>query len=91
MSRVAEITAEELEIIEKEFHPGSSIIKSVKEFASPEELYQDLVIIVLVRMMVMIKRKVEKVQRKNKCKERSISSEIFFFYFFPLPLNTEFS
>ena len=40
---MAEITAEELEIIEKEFHPGSSIIKSVKEFASPEELYQDLI------------------------------------------------
>ena len=43
MSHVAEITAEELQIIEKEFHPGSSIIKSVKEFASPEELYQDLI------------------------------------------------
>ena len=40
---MAEISVEELEIIEKEFHPGSSIIKSIKEFASPDELYQDLI------------------------------------------------
>ena len=38
-----EITAEEMAIIEKEFHPGSSIIKSAKEFVAPEELYQDLI------------------------------------------------
>jgi (p)ppGpp synthase/HD superfamily hydrolase len=43
VSHVAEITMEELEIIEKEFHPGSSIIKSAKEFATPDELYQDLI------------------------------------------------
>ena len=40
---MADFSMEELEKIEKEFRVGSNTIKTVKEFASPEELYQELV------------------------------------------------
>ncbi|MBE5889858.1 MAG: bifunctional (p)ppGpp synthetase/guanosine-3',5'-bis(diphosphate) 3'-pyrophosphohydrolase [Lachnospiraceae bacterium] len=40
---MADITAEELEEIEREFHSGPGNMKQSKEFADPEELYQDLV------------------------------------------------
>lgn len=43
MIPVADYTLEELEQLEKEFRVGSNNIKNIKEFASPEELYQELI------------------------------------------------
>ncbi len=40
---MADISIEELEKIEKEFRNGSIAVSATKEFAEPEELYQDLV------------------------------------------------
>jgi len=40
---VADFSMEDLEKLEKEFRVGSNNIKSVKEFTSPEELYQELI------------------------------------------------
>ena len=40
---MADITTEELEKIEKEYHSGSESIRSIKEFVSPEELYDELI------------------------------------------------
>ena len=39
---MADITSEELERIEKEFHSGTGI-KKIKEFTSPEELHEELI------------------------------------------------
>ncbi len=40
---MADISTEELERIEQEFHAGSESIKTIKEFAKPEDLYQELI------------------------------------------------
>lgn len=40
---MADISTEELERIEREFHSGSESIKPTKEFAKPEDLYADLI------------------------------------------------
>ena len=40
---VADYTIEELERLEKEFRVGSNNIKNIKEFTSPDELYQELI------------------------------------------------
>ena len=40
---VAEYSMEELEKLEKEFRVGSNNLKSLKEFTSPDELYQELI------------------------------------------------
>ena len=40
---MADFTTEELERLEKEFHSGPGNIKSIKEFTSAEDLYQELV------------------------------------------------
>ena len=40
---MADFSMEELEKLEKEFRVGSNTIKAVKEFTSPEELYQELI------------------------------------------------
>lgn len=40
---MADISTEELERIEKEFHSASESIKSIKEFVTPEDLYVDLI------------------------------------------------
>lgn len=40
---MADITLDQLEAIELEFHSGPGTVKQTKEFATPEELYQDLV------------------------------------------------
>ena len=40
---MADITPEELEQIEREFHSGPGTMNETKEFADPDELYQDLV------------------------------------------------
>jgi len=41
---VADLTIEELEKLEKEFRVGSNNIKSIKEFTSPEDLYDELIV-----------------------------------------------
>ena len=40
---MADISTEELERLEQEFHSGPGNIKSIKEFSSPEDLYEDLI------------------------------------------------
>ena len=40
---MADITTEELERIEKEFHSEPGRIKTIKEFVSPEDLYKELI------------------------------------------------
>jgi len=40
---MADISVEELEQIEREFHSGPGTVSQTKEFVTPEELYQDLV------------------------------------------------
>lgn len=40
---MADISTEELERIEQEFHSCSESIKTIKEFAKPEDLYQELI------------------------------------------------
>ncbi len=40
---MADISVEELEKIEREFHSGSNRIRAMKEFSTPEDLYQDLI------------------------------------------------
>jgi GTP pyrophosphokinase len=40
---MADISTEELERIEREFHSGSGSIKSIKEFVTPEDLYEELI------------------------------------------------
>ena len=40
---MADISTEELERIEQEFHSGPGNIKTTKEFAKPEDLYKDLI------------------------------------------------
>ena len=40
---MADYTIEELERLEKEFRVGSNNIKNIKEFTSPDELYQELI------------------------------------------------
>lgn len=40
---MADISTEELERIEQEFHSGPGTIKTTKEFAKPEDLYKDLI------------------------------------------------
>ena len=40
---MADYTMEELERLEKEFRVGSNNIKNIKEFTSPDELYQELI------------------------------------------------
>ena len=40
---MADISTEELERIEQEFHSGPGTIKTTKEFAKPEDLYNDLI------------------------------------------------
>ena len=40
---MADISTEELERIEQEFHSGPGNIKTTKEFAKPEDLYNDLI------------------------------------------------
>ncbi|SFG40050.1 GTP pyrophosphokinase [Lachnospiraceae bacterium C7] len=40
---MADISTEELEKIEKEFHSNVDSIKTIKEFVSPEDLYEDLI------------------------------------------------
>lgn len=40
---MADISTEELERLEKEYHSGPGNIKSIKEFTSAEELYEDLI------------------------------------------------
>ena len=40
---MADYSVEELERLEKEYQSGSSSIKALKEFASPEDLYQELI------------------------------------------------
>ena len=40
---MADISTEELERIEQEFHSGPGTIKTTKEFANTEDLYQDLI------------------------------------------------
>ena len=43
MNPVAEYTIEELERLEKEFRVGSNNIKNIKEFTSPDDLYEELI------------------------------------------------
>ena len=43
MKLVADITTEELEKLEREFRSGTSSVKSIKEFVSPQDLYQELI------------------------------------------------
>ena len=43
MIPVAEYTIEELERLEKEFRVGSNNIKNIKEFTSPDDLYEELI------------------------------------------------
>ena len=43
MNPVADYTLEELERLEKEFRVGSNQIKNIKEFTSPDDLYQELI------------------------------------------------
>lgn len=43
MSEMADVSIEELEKLEKEFHLDTNRMKSFKEFMSPEELYQELI------------------------------------------------
>lgn len=40
---MADISTEELERLEQEFHSGPGNIKSIREFASPKELYEELI------------------------------------------------
>ena len=40
---MADITTEELERLEWEFHSSAESIKSIKEFVSPEDLYEELI------------------------------------------------
>lgn len=40
---MADISTEELERLEQEFHSGPGSIKSIKEFSSPEDLYEELI------------------------------------------------
>lgn len=40
---MADISTEELERIEQEFHSGSGSIKPIKEFVQPEDLYRELI------------------------------------------------
>ena len=40
---MADYTIEELERLEKEFRVGSNNIKNIKEFTSPDDLYQELI------------------------------------------------
>lgn len=40
---MADITTEELERLEREFHSSTESIKSIKEFVSPEDLYEELI------------------------------------------------
>jgi GTP pyrophosphokinase len=40
---MADISTEELERIEREYHSGSGSIKSIKEFVTPEDLYDELI------------------------------------------------
>lgn len=40
---MADITSEELEKLEREFHSSTGGIKSIKEFVSPEDLYSELI------------------------------------------------
>ena len=40
---MADFTLEELERLEKEFRVGSNQIKNIKEFTSPDDLYQELI------------------------------------------------
>jgi GTP pyrophosphokinase len=40
---MADISTEELERIEREYHSGSGSIKSIKEFRKPEDLYDELI------------------------------------------------
>ncbi|MBO5259482.1 MAG: bifunctional (p)ppGpp synthetase/guanosine-3',5'-bis(diphosphate) 3'-pyrophosphohydrolase [Agathobacter sp.] len=40
---MADITTEELERLEREFHSSAESIKSIKEFVSPEDLYEELI------------------------------------------------
>ena len=43
MTPVADFSREELERLEKEFRVGSNNIKNIKEFTSPDDLYQELI------------------------------------------------
>ena len=40
---MADISKEELEKIEKEFHSHADSIKAIKEFVSPDDLYEELI------------------------------------------------
>ena len=40
---MADISVEELEKLEREYHSASNSIKSMKEFSSPEDLYEELI------------------------------------------------
>lgn len=41
--QMADISAEELERIEQEFHSDTGSIKTIKEFVKPEDLYAELI------------------------------------------------
>ena len=41
--RMADISTEELERIEREYHSGSDNIKPIQEFSKPEDLYEELI------------------------------------------------
>ena len=41
--RMADISTEELERIEREYHSGSDNIKPIQEFSKPEDLYDELI------------------------------------------------
>ena len=43
MKSLADISTEELEQIEREYHSGPESIRSTKEFVSPEDLYDELI------------------------------------------------
>ena len=40
---MADISTEELERLDREFHEEANSIKPTKEFATPEDLYQELI------------------------------------------------
>mgnify|MGYP006873668144 CR=1 FL=1 len=40
---MADISTEELERIEREYHSGSDNIKPIQEFSKPEDLYDELI------------------------------------------------
>ena len=40
---MSDISTEELERLEQEFHSGPGSIKAIKEFVSPESLYEELI------------------------------------------------